>query len=187
MAERPLCALVVDDEAPARRLLRMLCSDAGIVVSGEADDGDSALALLEEIPADIVFLDIAMPGIDGMETARRIPQGGNTASVPAVVFTTAFAQHALAAFDVGAVDYLFSQPWPFPESLMIGCVAEARSHAITVDTTELEDARWFSRDDVRMMLAGTHPEGFHVPVKMSIASHILNAWAHQGRSFTPEA
>jgi|TARA_R110000868_G_scaffold392286_3_gene662854 two-component system response regulator AlgR len=106
VAERPLCALVVDDEAPARRLLRMLCSDAGIVVSGEADDGDSALALLEEIPADIVFLDIAMPGIDGMETARRIPQGGNTASVPAVVFTTAFAQHALAAFDVGAVDYL---------------------------------------------------------------------------------
>lgn len=92
-----------------------------------------------------------------------------------------------AGIDVGAVDYLFSQPWPFPESLMIGCVAEARSHAITVDTTELEDARWFSRDDVRMMLAGTHPEGFHVPVKMSIASHILNAWAHQGRSFTPEA
>jgi len=76
----------------------------------------------------------------------------------------------------GAVDYLFSQPWPFPESLMIGCVAQATSDAITVDTHELEDARWFTRDDVRMMVAGTHPDGYFCPPTMSIASHILRHW-----------
>ncbi len=83
-----------------------------------------------------------------------------------------------ADIEVGAVDYLFSQPWPFPESLMIGCIAEATSQTIKVDTSELEDARWFTRGDVKLMIAGTHPEGFHVPVKMSIASHILGVWAN---------
>jgi NAD+ diphosphatase len=83
-----------------------------------------------------------------------------------------------ADIEVGAVDYLFSQPWPFPESLMIGCLAQAKSEKITVDTSELEDVRWFSREDVRLMIAGTHPDGLHVPVKMSIASHILGVWAN---------
>ncbi len=79
--------------------------------------------------------------------------------------------------DVAEVDYLFSQPWPFPESLMIGCIGKATSEKIKVDTTELEDARWFTREDVKMMITGTHPDGFHVPVKMSIASHILGVWS----------
>ncbi len=77
----------------------------------------------------------------------------------------------------GRVRYHASQPWPFPSSLMIGCFAEALSTAIRRDERELEDCRWFSREDVRRMLAGTHPDGVAVPVSMAIASHLIRAWA----------
>ena len=63
----------------------------------------------------------------------------------------------------GAVRYLGSQPWPFPASIMIGCLAQAATTDITIDTTELEDARWFSRDEARAMLEGSHPEGLCLP------------------------
>ena len=78
----------------------------------------------------------------------------------------------------GAVRYLGSQPWPFPASMMIGCLAEAASTEITIDTTELEDARWFSRDEARAMLEGRHPEGLACPTEMAIAHHILQAWVY---------
>ena len=58
---------------------------------------------------------------------------------------------------VGRVDYLASQPWPFPGSLMIGCVAEALTRDLAWTTKELEDARWFSREEVRQMLTTTIP------------------------------
>lgn len=81
-----------------------------------------------------------------------------------------------AGIAVGRVTYLGSQPWPFPASLMIGCLAEAASTDITVDHHELEDARWFSRDEVKAMLAGRHPEGLTCPLPMAIAHHIVRAW-----------
>jgi NAD+ diphosphatase len=62
-----------------------------------------------------------------------------------------------AGVRVGKVGYLASQPWPFPSSIMIGCVGEAETDDIVIDRTELEDARWFSKDDIRRMLDGTHP------------------------------
>ncbi len=77
---------------------------------------------------------------------------------------------------VGRVTYLGSQPWPFPCSLMIGCLVEATSTAIIIDRQELEDARWFTREEVRSMLAGTHPEGLLCPTPMAIAHHIVRAW-----------
>ena len=73
----------------------------------------------------------------------------------------------------GRVTIMANQPWPFPASLMIGAYVEAKSTKIAVDLEELEDCRWFSRDEVRQMLAGTHPEGLGVPAKMSIASHLI--------------
>ncbi len=79
---------------------------------------------------------------------------------------------------VGRVRYHASQPWPFPSSLMIGCHAQALSTAIRRDEQELEDCRWFSREDVRRMLAGNHREGITVPVSMAIASHLIRAWAY---------
>ena len=78
---------------------------------------------------------------------------------------------------VGTVAYLASQPWPFPASLMIGCLAHALTRELAIDHTELEDARWFSRRDVELMLAGDHPEGFSAPQRVAIAHHLLRAWA----------
>ena len=85
-----------------------------------------------------------------------------------------------AGIACGAVSYLGCQPWPFPSSLMIGCVAEAASTEIAIDREELEDARWFSRDEVRAMLDGRHPDGLTCPMPMAIAHHIVLAWVGEG-------
>jgi NAD+ diphosphatase len=80
-----------------------------------------------------------------------------------------------AGIRVGAVRYLTSQPWPFPSNVMIGCVGEAISDEINFDKDELEDARWFTKDDVRLMLDGTHEE-FSAPSPTAIANHLLREW-----------
>ncbi|GJD95809.1 NAD(+) diphosphatase [Methylobacterium iners] len=77
---------------------------------------------------------------------------------------------------VGAVRYLASQPWPFPSSLMIGCVADALDAAITIDPVELADARWFTREAVAAMIARDHPEGLSVPPPMAIAHLLMRAF-----------
>lgn len=84
-----------------------------------------------------------------------------------------------AGVTVGSVRFLASQAWPFPSSLMIGCHADAESSEITIDLEELEDARWFSRDELRTMIDGTHPAGLRVPPPISIASGMLHWWAKQ--------
>ncbi len=107
MAEAPLRVLIVNDEAPARRRLRELLDDCAAVlplsIVGEAGNGREALELLQTITADLVLTDIHMPDMDGLELARhllKLPQP------PVLIFTTAYHQHALQAFDVNAVDYL---------------------------------------------------------------------------------
>ncbi|MGF7132821.1 NAD+ diphosphatase [Paraburkholderia sp. EB58] len=80
------------------------------------------------------------------------------------------------------VVYFASQPWPFPSSLMIGCFAQASDTEIVVDTAELEDARWFSRQEVAAMLAGTHASGLSAPKPFAIAHHLLQAYAAKGAS-----
>lgn len=78
---------------------------------------------------------------------------------------------------VGSVRYLGSQPWPFPGSLMIGCVAHATSRDIDFDAEELEACRWFARDEVQAMLAGEHFDGLSVPQPFAIAHHLIKAFA----------
>jgi NAD+ diphosphatase len=80
----------------------------------------------------------------------------------------------------GEVKYFASQPWPFPMSLMIGCHARATTSNITVDRTELEDARWFTRDETGLMFVGQHPEGINIPPPIAIAHHIIRAWVEEG-------
>ncbi|MCG6858736.1 MAG: NAD(+) diphosphatase [Salaquimonas sp.] len=77
---------------------------------------------------------------------------------------------------IGRVRYHASQPWPFPHSLMIGAFGEAVSHEIKVDD-ELEDCRWFTREEVRQMIAGEHPEGLRCPPRKAIAYSLVSAWA----------
>jgi NAD+ diphosphatase len=83
-----------------------------------------------------------------------------------------------AGVRVGAVRYVASQPWPFPSSLMIGCLAEAESDDITVDANELEDAIWVTRDEVRAALAD-EPGRFLPPPSFAIARYLLEAWLEE--------
>jgi NAD+ diphosphatase len=82
-----------------------------------------------------------------------------------------------AGIEIGRVAYHSSQAWPFPHSLMIGCHAEARSTEVDRDAEELEDCRWFDREEVRQMLAGEHPDGLKAPFRMAIANRLLTAFA----------
>jgi NAD+ diphosphatase len=81
-----------------------------------------------------------------------------------------------AGIACGRVTYFRSQPWPFPMSLMIGCHAEALNSEIVVDRDELEDARWFGRDEVTAMLQLRHPDGLTTPPPVAIAHHIIRVW-----------
>lgn len=77
---------------------------------------------------------------------------------------------------LGQVAYFASQPWPFPSSIMIGCVAQAISEDIQIDATELEDCRWFSRAELRSMFEARHVENYGVPQKIAIAHLLMRAW-----------
>ena len=85
-----------------------------------------------------------------------------------------------AGVRVRDVSYVASQPWPFPSSLMIGCHALADDPAITIDATELDDARWFSRDEVRAAMADDPDAAFIAPPATAIAHHLLRWWLHTG-------
>lgn len=78
---------------------------------------------------------------------------------------------------VGRVSYHASQPWPFPHSLMLGLYGEAISEEINMDATELEDCRWFTRDDVKLMLKEKHPDGYTCPPNRAISSALIMHWA----------
>jgi two-component system LytT family response regulator len=96
-------ALIVEDEAPARAKLRgMLAEQSDVEIVGDAADGDSAAKAIAAFSPDVLFLDIQIPGMNGLELAARLPGR----SPPMVVFVTAHDRHAVAAFDVNAVDYL---------------------------------------------------------------------------------
>ena len=96
--------LIVDDEIPARqRLIAMLGEVEDCTVAGEAANGREAVETAESLGVDVVLLDIAMPVMDGLEAARHLFR---LEPRPAVVFCTAYDEHALAAFEAAAVDYL---------------------------------------------------------------------------------
>ena len=107
MTEAPLRIVLVDDEAPARRRLRELLDDCTsalpLLVVGEAGSGREALHLLGTTPADLVLTDIHMPDMDGIELARHLLK---LPLPPVLIFTTAYHEHAIAAFEVHAIDYL---------------------------------------------------------------------------------
>jgi len=94
-------ALIVDDERIARQeLRRLLAAHPGVEVAGDARSGQEALELIPKLAPDLVFLDIQMPGMTGFELLERLDD------VPQVVFTTAYDEYAIRAFEVNALDYL---------------------------------------------------------------------------------
>ena len=109
-------ALIVDDEPLARQRVRLLLGEEpDVEVIGESGDGFEAVDQIQATQPDLVFLDVQMPDRDGFEVLRRVPP----ALLPVVIFTTAYDQHALRAFEVHALDYLLKpfKPTRFKEAV----------------------------------------------------------------------
>jgi two-component system response regulator AlgR len=118
-----LRVLVVDDEPLAvERLQILLARQEGVTLVGTANDGESALRLVEAARPDLVLLDIAMPGMDGIDVARALAV---QEADPMVVFVTAFDNFAVAAFDVAAIDYLMK---PVQPERLAKALGRAREH-----------------------------------------------------------
>jgi len=114
-------ALIVDDERPARELIATLLRDeADLEVVGECSNGRDALAAIQRLSPDLVFLDVQMPGLDGFGVLAELP----AERLPLVVFVTAFDQHAIKAFEVHALDYLLK---PFEYDRLRQAVRRART------------------------------------------------------------
>lgn len=116
-------ALIVDDEPLARRGVSVrLRKFKDVEVVGECGDGPSAVEKILSLEPDVVFLDVQMPGMDGFEVLRSLPKDG----LPAVIFLTAYEQHALHAFEVHALDYLLK---PVDDERFAAAVERARKLA----------------------------------------------------------
>jgi two-component system LytT family response regulator len=114
-----MTAILVDDEELARyELRRLLRKHPEVEIVGEAEDAEQALRLIAELSPDLLFLDIEMPGSNGFELLERIE--GN---LPEVIFTTAYNQHAIRAFEVNALDYLLKPIAPERLATAIGRLA----------------------------------------------------------------
>ena len=126
--------LIVDDEPLARDAVR-LCLDPlpGFEVVAEASGGEEAVAAIERERPDIVFLDVRMPEVDGFEVLRRIGEGGDVA----VIFVTAFGDHAIQAFESEAVDYVVK---PFSDDRLIRSARRAARRRSQSLTRTLPDA-----------------------------------------------
>lgn len=113
--------LIVDDEPLAcERIRTLLAGEADITIAGECHDGRTALAAIRKLAPDVVFLDVQMPELDGFEVLQNL----DAASLPVVVFVTAFDQYAIKAFDVCALDYLLK---PFDRERFEQALERARA------------------------------------------------------------
>mgnify|MGYP000922925836 CR=1 FL=1 len=93
--------ILIDDEAPARQLLReYLTNHPELIIVGEANNGVDAVRLIKELRPELIFLDVQMPGLTGLEVLTYLDE------LPLIIFSTAFDQYALKAFELHAVDYL---------------------------------------------------------------------------------
>ena len=129
MSDAPLRILIVDDEALARRRLRDVLADMAPVlpmeVVGEAANGKQAIEQLHTTQPDVLLLDIRMPVMDGIETAEHLL---TLEHVPAVIFTTAYDDYAIKAFEVNAIDYLLK---PIRPERLIAALQKAKTIGVS--------------------------------------------------------
>jgi two-component system LytT family response regulator len=119
-ASRVMRVLVADDEAPARgKLQRWLAEQPDIEVVAEAEDGLRAAEAIERLKPEVVFLDIQMPGLSGLEVAAQLEQE----TAPLIVFVTAFDEHAIKAFELSSIDYLLK---PYDKDRLLKTLSRIR-------------------------------------------------------------
>ena len=136
-----ICILVVDDEAPARqRLIDLLEKDAQVVSVLEAANGMAAVEIIERQPLDLIFLDVQMPELDGLQVIETV----GAAAMPLTVFVTAYDQHAIRAFEANALDYLLK---PYSDERLEAALERAKARH---DERSLQE---FGRSVVRMVSA----------------------------------
>jgi DNA-binding LytR/AlgR family response regulator len=123
------CVIVEDEPHSAKRLRSLLEDDTAIDVVGEAGDADAAVALIDELRPDLVFLDIRLPGATGFDVIRRCGHR------PAVVFVTAYEEYALRAFDENAIDYLLK---PVSRERLQKAVDRVQRRRTSLDSETLE-------------------------------------------------
>ena len=120
-----LKALIVDDEPLARQELHYLLDAAGEVeIIAQASNGLEAVELIREHKPDVIFLDVRMPGLDGFAVLKKLMALDRRATLPQVVFATAFDQYAVKAFEVNAVDYLLK---PFDAKRVVQTLSKVRA------------------------------------------------------------
>lgn len=125
-----LQAIIVDDEAPARDRVRdLLSGEPDIAVAAECASGREAIAAIGTHRPDLLFLDIQMPQVNGFDVLRALP----ARQLPAVIFTTAYDQHAIEAFEVHALDYLLK---PFKQTRFKAALQRARDHLHKRDASD---------------------------------------------------
>lgn len=144
-------AVIVDDEAPARDRLRQMLAADTISVVGEAADGEEAVACVDELRPDLVFLDIQMPALTGLEVASRLQ-----APRPRIVFCTAYDHFAIEAFELHAVDYLLK---PVNRDRLARTVERIRVEVDELRRTTRERAE-AARTQQRLMPGDVGGEGF---------------------------
>lgn len=187
-----LTVLVVDDETPARtEVAWLLDQDDRVARVLTAASGTAALAALEQEHIDVIFSDISMPGLDGMQLARVIRR---FAEQPQVVFVTAYDSHAVDAFDLDAVDYIMKpvRPERIGEAVR-RCLASAEREATSPETVEDDETipvelggvtRFVPRSEIRWVQAQGDYARLHTPsgshlVRIPLAT-LEERWADAG-------
>jgi two-component system, LytTR family, response regulator len=145
MAQTPMRALIVDDEPHARRYLSELLEDeTDVLAVGEASCGAEGIEQIGRLLPDIVFLDIQMPDLDGLDLVERL----ESSNLPLFVFVTGYSEYAVRAFEVEAVDYLCK---PFDKERLLTAVERAhRRLNLTEVAVESDENRWLSRLSIRV-------------------------------------
>ena len=137
--DRSLRILVADDEAPARqRLTDLLQKDSRVAFVFEAGNGQAAIEIIEREAPDLVFLDVQMPELDGLEVIEVI----GAATMPLTIFVTAYDQHAIRAFEANALDYLLK---PFSDERLEAALTRAKNRHDACTVQE------FARNILRMV------------------------------------
>lgn len=129
--DKKLQVLIVDDEQAARqRLEDLLAREAGAEVVGRATNGREAIQAIDRLAPDLVFLDVQMPGLTGLDVVRKV----GPEQMPATVFATAYDEYAIEAFDMAAIDYLLK---PYDDTRFEKALARARKQLVTETMDDL--------------------------------------------------